>query len=124
MERTVETSSSSQSLMGQLCQPNIFEICQVAEPADDNNDVSTPVDPFGFGISPSVNKSKRVSPKYFIMIGSVTVGLLLIGLMVYICHVNPFKKRRRTAQTNPVDDDDITVSMEKDEDDDTSICEA
>ena len=58
------------------------------------------------------------------MIGSVAVGLLLIGLIVYICHVNPFKKRRRTAQMNPVDDDDITVSMEKDEDDDTSICEA
>ena len=40
MERTVERSSSSQSLMGQLCQPNIFEICEATtKPADDNIDV-------------------------------------------------------------------------------------
>jgi hypothetical protein len=127
MERTVETSSSSQSLMGRLCQPNIFEICQAPEPNDNSNgshggEVS-PGDPFGYNTPRVGNKTKRVTPVYFIMIGGVAVGLLLIGLVVYICHIGAFHKMGRTVQTNPLDDD-ITVSIEQDEDDDSSTVEA
>jgi hypothetical protein len=114
--------------MGQLCQPNIFEICHAPETNGNNNgshgggEVS-PGDPFGYNPPRVGNITKRVTPVYFIMIGGVAVGLLLIGVVVYSCHVGVFHKIGRTVQTNPLDDD-ITVSIEQDEDDDSGTVEA
>jgi hypothetical protein len=124
MDRTIETSTSFRSAMGQLCEPTIFEICHsthLSTGTGTSEVQDSPID--HFGSTQSITRTKRISPKYFVMIGGIIFGLVLVGVAVHVIPMVPFHKMRFGTRPN-VMDDDITVSIDQDEDDDSDTVEA